>query len=113
MPGVQAQLSADWTRISLKPIGPTLDSSIGMRTQELRLRVQRAEYAVEPAVVAEAMLRHAVSHRRWWNPRTVCAAPPADSTTSGGPSTVSPIHVNEAADSVSARMSGAAQTHSS
>jgi anti-sigma28 factor (negative regulator of flagellin synthesis) len=32
-----------------------------MRTHELKLRIQRADYQVDPAVVAEAMLRHAVS----------------------------------------------------
>ena len=42
-----------------------------------RLRVQRADYVVDPAAVADAMMRHAVSQRRWWNPRSVAAATPA------------------------------------
>jgi len=89
------------------------DSCRAMRTQELKLRIQRADYVVDPDVVAEAMLRHAVSHRRWWNPVAVCALPPADSRASGAPAATDPTHVNGAAASAASRSPGATQTHSS
>ena len=54
----------------------TFDSCRGMRTEELKRRIQHANYVIDVAAVAEAMLRHAISHRRWWNPSTVCEAPP-------------------------------------
>jgi hypothetical protein len=76
-----------------------LDISRGMRMQEIKLRVQRADYVVEPALVAEAMLRRAVSHRRCWKPRAAWATPADRSTTAGGPSWTLPIQVNRAADS--------------
>jgi len=107
------QLSVEPARIALKRRGWAFDIAGGMRTQELKRRVQRADYVVDPAAVAAAMLRHAVSHRRWWNPRTVCTTPPAKNTASGGPASTSPIQVSDAADSISERMSGAAQMHSS
>ena len=84
-----------------------------MRLQELKLRVERADYTVDPALVARAMLRHAVSHRRCWNPRAVCAMPSDSSTISGGPSRTSPIQVSGAADAAAARSSGATHTSSS
>ena len=84
----------------LKRTGNALDISSGMRMQDLKLRVQRADYAVDTTLVAEAMLRHAVTYRRCWNPR-IAWATPADSsvTPTGGPSSTVPIHVNGAADS--------------
>ena len=87
----------------LKDRGGALDNADGMRLQELKLRVRRADYVVDPALVAAAMVRHALSQRRCWNPRVVCAAPAASSTTSAGPSRTAPIHVRAAADSASAR----------
>ena len=84
-------------RPPLKDGGAALDTSAGMRLQDLKLRVQRADYAVDPALVAAAMLRHAVSQRRCWKPRAVRATPSDSSTTSGGPSLTLPIHVSEPA----------------
>ena len=68
-----------------------------MRTHELKLRIERADYDVDPFILAEAMLRHAISQRRWWNPVADRATPAADSTTSGEPALTSPIHVNRTA----------------
>ena len=62
---------------ALKREAAALDSCRAMRTQELKLRIQRADYVVDPVAVAEAMLRHALSQRRWWNPVAACATPPA------------------------------------
>ena len=76
-----------------------LDSCREMRTKELKLRVQRANYVIDPAIVAKAMLRHAVSHRRCWKPRVAWAMPADSSVTSGGPSRTLPIQVSGAADS--------------
>ena len=103
----------DGPTYALKRTAAALDSHHGMRTQELKLRVQRADYVIDPAAVAEAMIRHAVSHRRWWNPRTVCRTPPALSTTSGGPSLTVPIQVSDAADSVAERSARPTHTHNS
>jgi hypothetical protein len=83
----------------LKDSGVWLDTAAGMRLQELKLRVERADYVVDPALVAAAMLRHAVSQRRCWKPRVVCAPPPDSSTTSGAPASTLPIQVSDAADS--------------
>jgi len=90
-----------------------LDSCRAMRIQELKLRIQRADYVVDPVVVAEAILRHAVSHRRWWNPVAVCATPPADSATAGSPAMTHPTHVNGTAASAASRLHGGTQTHNS
>ena len=100
-------------RPPLKHDAEALDIAAGMRLQELKLRVQGADYVVDPALVAAAMLRHALSQRRCWNPRVVCAAPAASSTTSGDPSRTPPIHVRAAADSASARSPGDTHTSSS
>jgi len=83
----------------LKDGGDPLDTAAGMRLQELKLRVARADYVVDPAIVAAAMLRHAISQRRCWKPRVVCATPSDSSTTSGAPSRTLPIQVSDAADS--------------
>ena len=83
----------------LKDNGVSLDTAAGMRLQELKLRVARADYVVDPALVAAAMLRHAVSQRRCWKPRVVCATPADSSTTSGAPSRTLPIQVSDVADS--------------
>jgi hypothetical protein len=83
----------------LKDDGVSLDTAAGMRLQELKLRVARADYVVDPALVAAAMLRRAVSQRRCWKPRAVCAAPADSSTTSGAPARTLPIHVSDVADS--------------
>lgn len=101
------------TSAALKRTDPAFDSAGGMRTQELKLRVQRADYVVDPQVVAAAIIRHAISHRRCWKPRTVRRTPPALSTTSAGPSPTVPIQVSGAADSVAGRSAGAAHTHNS
>lgn len=84
-----------------------------MRLQELKLRVQRAEYVIDPAVVAAAMLRHALSQRRCWNPRAVCATPAESSLTSGAPSLTIPIQVSGAAASAAERSVAAMHTSSS
>ena len=84
--------------VVLKRGRAALDNSRGMRMQELKLRVQSADYIVDSVLVAEAMLRHAVSHRRCWNPRAVWAMPAASSSTPGGPARTMPIQVNGAAD---------------
>ncbi|MEY2440977.1 MAG: hypothetical protein QOJ46_403 [bacterium] len=104
---------ADRAGAPLKRDPAALDSCSAMRTHELRLRIQRADYVVDPAAVAVAMLRHALSQRRWWNPVVVCRMPPAVMTTSGGPATTDPTHVNSAASSAAARSSEPTQTHSS
>jgi hypothetical protein len=83
----------------LKRTANALDISSGMRMQDLKLRVQRADYAVDATLVAEAMLRHAVTYRRCWNPRIAWALPADSNMTSGGPSSTVPIQVNGAADS--------------
>jgi hypothetical protein len=70
-----------------------------MRLQELKMRIQRADYYIDPATVAAALIRHAVSHRRWWNPRTATLLPLALNTASAGPCRTLPIHVSAAADS--------------
>lgn len=84
---------------SLKRSGDRLDTSRGMRMQEIKLRVQRADYTVDPALVAEAMLRHAISQRRCWKPRAFWRTPADSSSTPGGPSRTMPIQLNGAADS--------------
>jgi len=84
---------------ALKCDGAVLDSPLAMRIHDLSLRVARSEYSVDPHVVADAMLRHAISHRRWWNPDGLRATPPADSATPGGPAPTAPTHVSDAASS--------------
>ena len=84
---------------SLKHHRDALDSSRGMRLQEIKQRVQSADYDVDPALVAEAMLRHALSQRRCWKPRTSCATPADSSSAFAGPSSTVPIQVTGAADS--------------
>lgn len=83
----------------LKHDAAALDTCRGMRMQELKLRIQRADYVVDPALVAEAMLRRAVSYKRCWNPRTDWATPADFSATSGGPSATLPIQVSGTAES--------------
>ncbi len=97
----------------LKQCDAAFDSDRAMRLQELKARIQRSDYVIDPAAVAAAMLRHAVSQRRWWNPRTSFLTPPALSTTSGGPSATWPIQVKRAADSAAARPSRPTHTKSS
>jgi hypothetical protein len=104
---------ADAADPALKREGISLDSGLAMRTHELRLRIEQSQYSIDPHAVADAMLRHAISHRRWWNPCGVRATPPADSVTPGGPSATTPTHVSSAARSAAPRSSGATQTHSS
>ncbi len=104
---------ADGARPPLKRADASLDSCRAMRIHELRLRIQRADYVVDPVIVAEAMFRHALSQRRWWNPVAVCAPSAASMTTSGWPDATEPIHVNGAAASAAARSSEATQTQSS
>ncbi len=104
---------ADTMTPRLKHGAAALDTAAGMRLQELKLRVARADYVVDPALVAAAMLRHAVSQRRCWKPRAVRATPPDSSTTSGVPSRTVPIQVSGVADSAAWRSSGATQHSSS
>ena len=111
MPG--GTTPADGTDPPLKRDDGALDSCHAMRTHELRLRIQRADYVIDPVLVAEAMFRHALSQRRWWNPVAGCARPAASMTTSGWPVTTEPIHVNGVAATAAAQSSGAKQTHSS
>jgi hypothetical protein len=54
---------ADGAHAALKGDAAALDSCRAMRTHDLRLRIQRADYVVDPAAVAEAMLRHALDAR--------------------------------------------------
>lgn len=90
---------ADAMHKPLKRCEDPLDTSRGMRMQDLKLRVERADYVVDPVLVAEAMLRHAVSQRRCWKPRACWTTPADSSCTPGGPSRTTPIHVSPAADS--------------
>lgn len=106
-------MSADPGAGALKRGDDAFDTERAMRIRQLKLQVQRADYVIDPPMVATAMIRHAVSQRRWWNPRTSRATPPASSTTSGGPSATSPIHVSGAANSAAARSRAATQTHNS
>ncbi len=106
-------MSADSSGGALKRGAPALDRDRAMRIGELKLQVQRSDYVIDAPAVATAMMRHAVSQRRWWNPCTSRATPAALSTTSGGPAATSPIQVSAAADSAAARSPGATQTHSS
>ena len=109
----EQETPADWATAALKRDLRALDSRRAMRTHELKLRIERADYDVDPFILAEAMLRHAISHRRWWNPVASCNTPPADSATSGEPAMTRPIHVNGTADSAAERSPGATQTQSS
>ncbi len=102
----------DWYS-ALKRGPVALDEDHAMRLQELKDRVQRSDYAVDPAAVAAAIIRHTVSYRRWWNPRASCFTPPALSTSSGGPASTLPIQVSGAAASAAARSSRATHTQSS
>ena len=106
-------IPADGAGMPLKREGGALDSGRAMRTQELKLRIQRQDYVVDPAAVADAMLRHALSQRRWWNPIAGCATPASRSATSGGPGTTDPTHVNGAAASAAERSPGPTHTQSS
>jgi hypothetical protein len=108
-----ARNTCPYSSAALKRTEVALDIKGGMRTEELKLRVQRADYVVDPAAVAEAMLRHAVSHRRWWNPSAGCSMPREHRTAPGAPATTSPTQVNAAADAASARASASKQTQSS
>ena len=83
----------------LKHDAEALDTAAGMRLQELKLRVQRADYVVDPALVAAAMLRHAVSQRRCWKPRADWAMPADSNSTPGGPARTTPIQLNGTAPS--------------
>ena len=76
---------ADGAGSALKRATRALDSRRAMRTQELKRRIELAEYVVDPEAVADAMLRHAVSQRRWWNPLADCSMPSSDSSTPGSP----------------------------
>lgn len=100
-------------RPALKRRGVALDSAHVPRTHELRLRIQRSDYQVDPMVVAEAMLRRALSHRRWWKPLGVRAIPPADIVTTAGALVTDPIHVSGAAASAARRSPGDTHTHNS
>jgi hypothetical protein len=104
---------ADAMIAPLKRGGDALDTCREMRMQELKLRVQRADYDVDPVLVAEAMLRHAVSHRRCWKPRIDCATPSDSSTTSGGPSRTEPTQANGAASCAAPRSASAKHATSS
>ena len=106
-------IPADGKGLPLKREGAALDSRRAMRTQELKLRIERADYVVDPVAVAEAMLRHAVSQRRWWNPVGACATPSSASTTSAGPAATDPTHVSRAAPSAAERSPGPTHTQSS
>ena len=83
----------------LKASCAPLDTCRGMRTQDLKLRLERRDYDVDPALVAEAMLRRFVSYRRCWNPRRDWAMPADVNSTFTGPSTTAPIQVTGTADS--------------
>lgn len=97
----------------LKSVPDVLDRQRVMRVQQLKLRVQEADYVVDPAVVAEAILRHSISHMRCWYPRAVRSTAPAQSLTAGDPAITAPIQVTATDDSTSARLDAGAQKHSS
>jgi hypothetical protein len=109
----RAATPADGARPALKREAPALDSGHAMRTQELKRRIELAEYVVDPEAVADAMLRHALSQRRWWNPLADRSTPANDSTTPGSPGPTTPTQVSGTAASAAARSAGATQTHSS
>ena len=104
---------ADGAGTPLKREPAALDSRGDMHIQELKVRIQRADYVVDPVLVATAMLRHAISYRRCWNPAAVCGAPADSRMISGGPAVTDPIHVTGAASSAAARASQPTQKHSS
>lgn len=80
----------------LKNSPPEPDDSRAMRVQEIKGSVQRAEYEVDPHLVAEAMYRHAVSYNRWWKPRSACGTPAEVRTSSGDPASTRPTQVTPA-----------------
>lgn len=96
----------------LKSVPGPPDASSAMRIQELKRAVQSADYVVDPDVVADAMLRRAVSYRRWWKPRSTAGTPAQTRFASPGPERTRPTHVTPAA-SAAAKPSGPTQTHSS
>lgn len=104
---------ADAAGTALKGGRATLDSRRAMRTNELKLRIERQDYVVDPMAVAAAMLRHAISQRRWWNPVAVRRCPAASMTTSGWPAATDPTHVTGAAAVAAAQASEPTQKHSS
>ena len=104
---------ADRAGPALKRERDALDSASVIRTQELKLRIEQSEYTIDPNAVAAAMLRHAVSQRRWWNPTASRATPSSVSATPGAPSATDPIHVSGAASSAAWRSPGATHTQSS
>ncbi len=104
---------ADATNRALKGEPAPFDSALAMRTQELKARIERAEYVVDPRAVADAMLRRAISQRRCWNPATDRRTPSHHSATPGSPAATVPTQVSGAAASAAARSSGETQTHSS
>jgi hypothetical protein len=95
---------------ALKCTAPAFDSDRAMHMHDLKARIQRADYVIDPAMVAVAMIRHAISQRRWWNPCASWRTAPALSTTSGGPSPTVPIQVSGAPGTSIARST---QTHNS
>lgn len=88
------------------------DDLLAMRMQEIKRRIQRSEYVVDPRMVAEAMLRHAISYRRWWNPRKACATPAEVRFTVGEPAETRPTQVTPA-PAIARRPSCGPQTQSS
>jgi hypothetical protein len=88
----------DGDRQTLKPVTDSFDSDRDMRLHELKARIQRSDYHVDPGTVAAAVIRHAISHRRWWKPRTSILVPSACSSASGGPACTLPMHVSPTAD---------------
>jgi hypothetical protein len=96
----------------LKRGGRSDDTLRGMNVYEIKRRVEHADYEVDPVLVTEAMLRHALSYRRWWNPRMEHLAPPETRFTRSGPVVTRPTHVTPTA-SAPARAGSGTQTHSS
>jgi hypothetical protein len=68
---------ADPGGFALKRDGAPLDSCRAMHVQELKLRIARRDYVVDPAAVAEAMLRHALAARREAAGVTGCGESPS------------------------------------
>jgi Anti-sigma-28 factor, FlgM len=63
-----------------------------MLIDELRSRVERREYDVDPGAVAEAMLAR---HARWSNPASRCLPVAPARTSSGRPGTTRPTWLTD------------------
>ncbi len=98
----------------VKGLRSALDTDRGMRIEDIKQRVERADYVVDPAVVAEAMLRRVVAYRRCWKPDSSWGTPPEQRLARGGPARTCPTQVSAGTAAAAAAASwSATQTHSS